>query len=141
MKKFLFLLTIIFTTNAALADMGTGTYRNALKDCDKKQGTQLETTSSTDGIKKSVIDTSNCYVKVGKSVIKKYYSDTYEETEKKFINFSNSIYSASLNLYSGPDECYPECGQIAGTMRMNMTQTYIKKYIVDMLDYIDTLDI
>jgi hypothetical protein len=141
MKKLLFSFTIIFAITNANADMGTGKYRDALKKCDKEQTQALDNQASTNDVKKTVLDTSNCYVKVGNAVIKKYYSDTIEDTGKKFISFANSIYASSLNLYSGPDECYPECGQISGTMRMNMTESYIKKYIVDMLDYIDTLDI
>jgi hypothetical protein len=78
---------------------------------------------------------------VGNSVIRKYYSDTASDTGRRFVTFANSIYAASLNAYAGPDECYPECGQLAETMRMNMTEGYIKRYITDMLDYIDTMDI
>jgi hypothetical protein len=80
-------------------------------------------------------------MRVGNSVIRKYYSATAEEMGKQFASFANSIYAASLWAYSGPDECYPECGQLAETMRMDMTESYIKRYVSDMLDYIDTLDI
>lgn len=141
MKKLLVSFFIIFAITNANADMGTGKYRDALKKCDKEQNSQLDTQASTNDVKKTVLNASNCYVKVGNSVIKKYYSDTMEETGKKFVSFANSIYATSTNLYNGPDECYPECGQIAETMRMNMTESYIKKYIIDMLDYIDTLDV
>lgn len=141
MKKILFSLLAIFIISNSYAKSGTDSYRNQLKECDKKQDSQLSNQASTNDVKKVVLDTSNCYVKVGTSVIKKYYSDTFDETLNKFMNFSNSIYSASFNLYSGPDECYPECGQLAYTMRMNMTETYIKKYVIDMLNYIDKLDI
>lgn len=141
MKKALISFFIIFAITGANADMGTAKYRDALNKCDKNQESQLNKVISTNDIKKTVMDTSNCYIKVGNSVIKKYYSDTSKETAKKFITFANSIYSASLNVFNGPDECYPECGQISETMRMNMTESYIKKYILDMLDYIDTLDV
>jgi hypothetical protein len=121
--------------------MGTGAYRGALGDCDKAQDMRLGSAASTNDVKKAVMDASNCYVRVGNSVIKKYYADTAEETAKRFINFADAIYAASLSAYSGPDECYPECGQVAETMRMDMTESYIKRYITDMLDYIDTMDI
>lgn len=141
MKKILFVLLIVFTVNNANANMGTDAYRNAVAKCDAQQESQLKSKAATNDIKKTILDASNCYIKVGNSVIKKYYSDTFEETGKKFVNFANSIYATSMNLYSGPDECYPECGQIAETMHMNMTESYIKRYIIDMLDYVDTLDI
>lgn len=141
MRKILFLALAFCMTAPAYADMGTKTYRDALAKCDSAQQSRLDDTSSTNNVKKIVMDASNCYVKVGNSVIRKYYSDTAEETGKRFVTFANSIYAASLNAYSGPDECYPECGQLAETMRMDMTESYIKKYITDMLDYIDTMDI
>jgi hypothetical protein len=141
MKATLFIFSIIFAATVANADMGTQRYRDALRDCDKAQESELGARSSTNDIKKVVMDASNCYVKVGDSVIRKYDSDTYEETGKRFIAFANAIYAASLNAFTGPDECYPECGQLAESMRMDMTESYIKQYVTDMLDYIDTMDI
>jgi hypothetical protein len=141
MRKLLFFVLILCAWTPAYADMGTKTYRDALAKCDKEQQSRLDDATATNDVKKIVMDTSNCYVKVGNSVIRKYYSDTAEETGKRFVTFANSIYAASLNAFSGPDECYPECGQLAQSMRMDMTESYIKRYVTDMLDYIDAMDI
>jgi hypothetical protein len=132
---------MIMAAGAANAATGTDAYRRALQKCDDAQTEKLSKQTSTNDIKKTVLDASNCYVSVGNSVIKKYYSDTAEESGKKFVAFANAIYGASLSAFSGPDACYPECGQISESMRMDMTESYIKKYITDMLDYIDTLDV
>ncbi|MCL1902283.1 MAG: hypothetical protein FWG18_01495 [Alphaproteobacteria bacterium] len=141
MKKIIYLLIAICVVNAAHADMGTGQFRDALLKCDDARDASMSDKNSTNDMNQVILDASNCYVKVGNAVIKKFYADTAEDTGKKFAAFANAIYSASQNLYSGPDECYPECGQISTNLRINMTEAVIKRYITDMLDYIDTLDV
>ena len=141
MRKLFLIFAITLVSTSAFADMGTQKYRGALTKCDADQDSRLNTTVSTNDIKRTVLDASNCYVRVGTDVIRNYYSDTYEDTARAFIAYANAIYAASLNAYSGPDECYPECGQMSEVMRMDMTESYIKRYIIDMLDYVDTLDV
>ena len=141
MKKLLCFLFALGCFGGAYADMGTKQFRDAITKCDDARDAAMSGKNSTNDMNKAVLDSSNCYMKVGGAVISKYYKETAKDIGKKFIAFANAIYAASLNLYSGPDECYPECGQIAENLRINMTEAAIKKYITDMLDYIDMLDV
>ena len=129
------------TAQPARADIGTKVYRDMIAECDRTRTAAMEQYSTNDDMNRIAMDASNCYIKVGNAVIKKYYVDTADDTGKKFIAFANAIYAAAGNLYSGPDECYPDCGHIAESLRIGTTETHIKQYIIEMLDYVDKLDV
>ncbi len=129
--------SLLIAAGAAHAD--TDTYRAQLGRCDN--GETLAVLNTTNAVTDALMGASNCYVGVGMQVIREYYADTATDTGRKFIAFANAVHAASLNIYSGPDECYPECGTIAQTLRADTTESYIRQYVIDMLDYIDTLDI
>lgn len=137
MKKILFICSLFVAS--AHAAVTTDSYRGELEKC--ALGTDLVVMNTTNEMTESLVGASGCYVGVGIRVIREYYADTATDTGKKFIAFANAVHAASLNIYNGPDECYPECGTIAQTMRADTTESYIRQYVLDMLDYVDTLNI
>ena len=133
---------LLFMTAApSYADMGTQAFRDMLAECDGVQAAAMMEHSDANDMNKIAMDASNCYIKTGNAVIKKYYTQTAEDTGKKFTAFANAIHAAAGNIYMGPDECYPECGHIANNLRMGTTERHIKQYVIEMLDYVDSLDI
>jgi len=116
----------------------TDEYRDALKKCDDAQTAQIETTATNADVAATLTGTSNCYVRVGAAVINEYYSDTAADMRAKFIAFANAAHTATGNIYFGPDTCWPECGHDGELMRLATTEKYIRTYVSDILNFIDT---
>jgi hypothetical protein len=140
MKKVLIALGVFqMFCCGAFADSATKSFRNDLAKCEKNGMASVEGKSATEEVNAALLSESNCYISVGNAVIKKFYANTRDAAQKNFIGFANASYHAAASAYIGPDECYPECGQMAEELRTNMTTRAIRQYITDMLDYIDNL--
>lgn len=140
MKKIIAICFAVFVAMPVFADTDTDTFRAALVACDNARTDAATNATTTDDVNRAVLDASNCYIHVGNDVIAKFYSDSEKDMRKELLDFSNALYAAAGALYSGPDLCYPDCGQIANNLQMTKTEDTIKQYVSDMLDYIDTLN-
>ncbi len=139
MKPWIISFSLIFGTIAsANANVDVSKYRNDLNGCDMESEQSMDIDFSQSNMTASTNTKTNCYIRVAGRLIDTYYKSSAKQMKRDLIDLANKTAAASINIYNGPDECYPKCGSMTDGLAAEKTATYIKTYVIDLINYTET---